>query len=355
MLVTGWSDEVVARASQAGGGEVRVLPGAGAVLLEGPRESIDRTLPRLGPEGVAAALCLARRLSVPGPLALGPRTLTFGADVALMGIVNVTPDSFSDGGDYLGHAQAIAHGLTLVGAGAQVLDVGGESTRPGAEPVSAEEELRRVLPVIAGLARAAPAVPLSVDTSKAEVARACLAAGATLVNDVSGLGDDAMAGVVAQAGAALCVMHMQGAPRTMQAAPRYDDVVAEVAEGLARAVERAVAGGVPRERIVVDPGFGFGKTLGHNCFLHRHLADFRALGLPLLVGTSRKSMLGGVLGGRLARERVVASAASAAIAAVLGGADLVRVHDVAEARDALAVAKAVRLAHDGGARWSSGG
>ncbi|HVE81567.1 MAG TPA: dihydropteroate synthase, partial [Myxococcales bacterium] len=231
---------------------------------------------------------------------------------------------------------------------ADLLDVGGESTRPGAAPVPPEEELRRVIPVVRAL-RQSTGLPISIDTTKAEVAGEALAAGASMVNDVSGLRfDDRLAAAAAKAGAALCVMHMQGTPRTMQEAPAYQDVVAEVLELLHGAAARARAAGVPPESILVDPGIGFGKTLGHNLLLLRRLGDLRQLGYPVLVGTSRKSFLGALTGGKPAGERLWATLGSVAAVAALGAADVVRVHDAGEAKDALAVADAIRGATESG-------
>ena len=205
----------------------------------------------------------------------------------VMGIVNVTPDSFSDGGKWLDPERAIEHALRLEAEGAAILDVGGESTRPGAEPVDAEEELRRVLPVVEALAERA-AAPISIDTSKAAVARAAIDAGAEIVNDVTGLeGDPEMPAVVADAGVGVCVMHMRGTPRTMQANPEYDDVVSEVKGYLAERVERLAEAGVDRERICLDPGIGFGKTTAHNLELLRRVEELHELGRPVLVGHSR--------------------------------------------------------------------
>jgi dihydropteroate synthase len=257
---------------------------------------------------------------------------------ALLGVVNVTPDSFSDGGRFVDPGVALAHGRALAAEGAAFVDVGGESTRPGAEPVSAAVELARVLPVIEGLV--ADGVAVSIDTSKAEVARAALAAGAVLVNDVTALrGDPAMAGVVAEAGADVCLMHMLGEPRTMQDDPRYDDVVGEVEAFLATRAEAAVAAGIPRERIALDPGIGFGKTLEHNLALLRALPRLTALG-PLMLGVSRKRFLGTLTGREVAADRVAASTA-AALWCYRGGAHLLRVHDVRATADALAVERAL--------------
>ncbi|HZX41540.1 MAG TPA: dihydropteroate synthase, partial [Myxococcaceae bacterium] len=282
---------------------------------------------------------------------LGARTFRWAERTHVMGVVNVTPDSFSDGGRHLERETAIRHALALAEAGADLLDIGGESTRPGAGEVPVQVELERVLPVLEAV-HAATDVPLSIDTRKAEVARQALRAGAVLVNDVSGLGHDpALATVVARADAALALMHIQGTPETMQIDPRYDDVVAEVMESLASSIDRAVAAGVRRERIWVDPGIGFGKTLGHNLFLLRHLAQLRVLGAPILVGTSRKRFLGALAGGRSPEERLPGTLASVAALAVLHGADVVRVHDVSEVRDALAVADAIARARQGGDAW----
>lgn len=254
-----------------------------------------------------------------------------------MGIVNVTPDSFSDGGRYLDRGAAIAHGEGLAAEGADVLDVGGESTRPGAAAVSAEEELARVLPVVAALAEAGHRV--SIDTSKAVVAERALAAGAAIVNDVTALGDPVMADVVAAADAGLILMHMKGTPRTMQDDPTYEDVVAEVREFLATRLERACEAGVAEERIWLDPGIGFGKTIEHNLELIDRLGELRALGRPVVLGASRKTFLGR-LTGRQVEDRLAASVAVAALG-VARGADVLRVHDVAATRDAVTVAEAV--------------
>ncbi len=254
-----------------------------------------------------------------------------------MGIVNVTPDSFSDGGRHLQRDAALAYAGQLVEQGADLLDIGGESTRPGAPVISVQQELDRVLPVIEGLRGVA--VPVSVDTRKPEVMRAALAAGASMVNDINALQQpDAMA-IVADSNAAVCLMHMQGNPQTMQQQPHYHDVVAEVIEFLRARIAAVQAAGIARERIVIDPGFGFGKTLEHNLALLRRLHEFSALGVPLLAGLSRKSMLG-TLTGQDAQHRVHASVA-AALLAVQHGANIVRVHDVQATVDAIKVWSAV--------------
>jgi dihydropteroate synthase len=257
----------------------------------------------------------------------------------IMGVVNVTPDSFSDGGEFLDPGAAVAHGLRLAAEGADLVDVGGESTRPGAEPVGPAEELRRVIPVIAGIRARDANVRISIDTSKAVVAAAALDAGADYVNDVTALrGDPDMAALVAERRADVCLMHMVGTPRTMQAQARYDDVVADVVAFLRERVEAAVAAGVERERVEVDPGIGFGKTVEHNLELLQRLDELAVLGRPIVLGTSRKAFLGRITG-RDAAARGPATLATL----VLGlerGATTFRVHDVAPARDALAVAAA---------------
>lgn len=273
-------------------------------------------------------------------LRLGARVLELGERTAIMGIVNVTPDSFSDGGTFLDPAAAIGHGLRLVGEGADILDVGGESTRPGAKPVSEQEEVRRVVPVVRELA-ARSGVPVSVDTSKAVVAEAALAAGATIVNDISALRFDPRLGeVVARSGAALVIMHMQGTPRTMQQAPHYDDLLGEVIADLAAAVGRAVAAGVDPDRILVDPGIGFGKNLEHNLELLDRLGELAVLGRAILVGPSRKAFIGRLLD-LPAAERIEGTIAACCCVADRG-AHVVRVHDVGPVRRALRVADAIR-------------
>ena len=256
----------------------------------------------------------------------------------VMGVLNVTPDSFSDGGRYASLAAAVAHGVRLAEEGAAVIDVGGESTRPGAAPVSVDEELERVVPVIERL-RAATAAIVSVDTSKPQVMRAAADAGAGLINDVRALGEPGALEAAAGTGCAVCLMHMQGQPRTMQQQPRYDDVVAEVRAFLAARLAAARAAGVAADQLLVDPGFGFGKTLAHNLTLLRHLRELAALDAPLAVGLSRKALIG-TLTGRSAAERVPGSIALAVLA-VAGGARLVRAHDVAATVDALKVTAAV--------------
>lgn len=262
-----------------------------------------------------------------------------GTEFLVMGVVNVTPDSFSDGGQYLDPQAAVAHGLGLETEGAAILDVGGESTRPGALPVALDEELRRILPVLERLAAAEVDAILSVDTSKAQVAERALQAGATFVNDVTALrGDPGMASVVAAAGVDCCLMHMLGDPRTMQHDPRYRDVVDDVKGFLEERVEFAISQGIAVERIVLDPGIGFGKTLAHNLELLRRVDELVALGRPILVGSSRKSFIG-ELTGRAVDERAAGTIATNVLA-YAGGARIFRVHDVAPVYDALTVAAA---------------
>ena len=251
----------------------------------------------------------------------------------IMGIVNVTPDSFSDGGLYAGHDAAVRHARTLIAEGADIIDIGGESTRPGAAPVPIEEERARILGVIEALAGCP--VPISVDTRKPELMREAIAAGASFVNDISALEAPGALDAVAKTEAAVCLMHKQGEPQAMQQNPSYADVVSEVRDYLARRIAAAREAGISPERIVIDPGFGFGKTYEHNLALIRALGSFTTLGVPVLAGVSRKAMLGRITG-RSADARVYASVAAALFAAARG-ARILRVHDVLATRDALAV------------------
>lgn len=257
----------------------------------------------------------------------------------VMGIVNVTPDSFSDGGAHFDAEAAIAHGLQLAGAGADILDIGGESTRPGAQDISVDEELRRVIPVIERLARDT-ALPISIDTSKPEVMRAAVAAGAGMINDVYGLRRDGALDAAAELGVPVVLMHMRGEPRSMQEAPEYDDVVGEVHRFLAERIFTAEMAGIARKNIVVDPGFGFGKTTAHNLQLLAQLRRFAELGAPVLAGLSRKRSIGELTGRSDPRARTAGSVAAHLVAAQ-HGAMLLRVHDVAETVDALKVWHAV--------------
>jgi len=268
-----------------------------------------------------------------GELPLGKRTL-------IMGVVNVTPDSFSDGGRFLEAGAGVEQGLRLLDEGADMLDIGGESTRPGAEPLPTSQELARVLPVIRGVLDQAPEALISIDTYKAPVAREAVAAGARVINDVTALAGDAdMAHAAAELEAGLVLMHMQGEPSTMQKNPTYQNVVEEVAAFLGERSRQAQAAGVAAQAVMVDPGIGFGKSLGHNLALIRNLARLGGLGHPVLLGASNKSMLG-MLSGRPLGQRLHATL-GAHVAAALLGADMVRVHEVAPVKDALAVADAV--------------
>jgi dihydropteroate synthase len=272
-------------------------------------------------------LCRSHRFEI------GPRPL-------VMGIVNVTPDSFSDGGRYLDPSAAVDHALKLASDGADILDVGGESTRPGSEPVSLDEELRRVLPVVRELAKRTP-VPVSVDTSKAEVARACLDAGAAIVNDITGLrGDPDMPAVCAAVGAGVVAMHMQGTPATMQADPRYDDEVGEVGDFFAERLRSLADVGIPPERVALDPGIGFGKTMAHNLTLLANLGEYRRFARPIVLGVSRKGVIGTLIG-RDRSERMPGSLAVACFAIAANSAHVVRVHDVTAHRDAAVLWEAI--------------
>jgi dihydropteroate synthase len=274
---------------------------------------------------------------VVGALAAGRFRLDLGSPL-VMGVVNVTPDSFSDGGRFLDAKAAVAHALKLAEEGADILDLGGESSRPGALPVSPQQEMERVLPVLEGLKGLEK--PVSVDTRRPEVMQAALSAGASMINDIEALTAPGALEAVARGQCAVCLMHMKGQPATMQQEPHYDDVVAEVGSFLKSRVDKAVQAGIARERIVVDPGFGFGKTVAHNLELLRRLKELSSLKLPVLAGWSRKSSLG-KLTGRPADQRLAASLA-AALLALQGGATILRVHDVRETRDVIAVWQAYR-------------
>jgi len=274
------------------------------------------------------------------PWRCGRFDLPFEQRTLVMGIVNVTPDSFSDGGMFDDAAAAVAHGEGLARSGADMLDIGGESTRPGSDPVPAADEVARVVPVIEGLVAALPSTPISVDTRKAEVAGAALAAGATIVNDVSAGADPAMFPTVAESGAGMVLMHMKGEPKTMQIDPTYDDVVGEVHEYLRERMEAAVFAGIPAERLAIDPGIGFGKTLDHNLELLRKVSRLRDLGAPVVVGVSRKRFLGTLTGIDASADRLEATAAAVAWCSARG-VDVVRVHDVAEMVRVVAVIDAI--------------
>jgi dihydropteroate synthase len=271
----------------------------------------------------------------------GAGILTGGTGPVVVGILNVTPDSFSDGGDFLDPDAAAEHAITMLEEGAGILDLGGESTRPGSDPVSPEEEIRRVVPVVERILAVRPEAVISVDTYRAETATVALEAGASLVNDVTALrGDPSMATVVEEAGCPVILMHMQGEPKTMQMEPHYEDVVREVTDFLDRRAEHVVAAGVRPENIIVDPGIGFGKNLGHNLELLRNLDVIVALGYPVLVGASRKRFIGSITGVQEASERIIGTVATTVLA-YERGATYFRVHDVLANREALAVAEAV--------------
>jgi dihydropteroate synthase len=288
---------------------------------------------------IAAASAAAR--TDPSDVLTRHGRLRFERRTVIMGILNVTPDSFYDGGRRMEPAKAIADGVALVEAGADVIDIGGESTRPGARPVSSKEELERVLPVLQGLRREVD-VPISIDTYKAPIARAALDAGADIVNDISALRfDSQMVSLVAAEKVPVVLMHMQGAPQTMQMEPRYDDVVREVKSFLLDRLQQAVNLGIEPEKVILDPGIGFGKTLDHNLTLLRSLADLAAIGQPLLVGASRKAFIGRILA--VDPDKRLEGSLAAAVAAVLAGANIVRVHDVKETRHAILIADAIRF------------
>ncbi|RMG16785.1 MAG: dihydropteroate synthase [Deltaproteobacteria bacterium] len=322
-----------------GGGEAAVLAGSRWELFSLASRLAALDHPAAAPLSEAMAHALASTKGPPREMEIGGRRFDFGRRTWVMGILNVTPDSFSDGGRYLDEDAAVARGEALLEEGADLLDIGGESTRPGAAPVEAEEEQRRVVPVVRRLA--AHGVPISVDTTKASVARAALDAGAAMVNDVSGLErDPEMAQTVADAGVPVVLMHMRGTPATMQAKASYRDLLEEVMDGLLRAMARARDAGIDEAQIVVDPGIGFAKRAPHTLALLRDLESLATLGRPILVGASRKSFIGAVCGAEVG-ERLPGSLAAAVLAAE-HGAHFLRVHDVKETRQALAVFDAVR-------------
>lgn len=274
------------------------------------------------------------------------RTFTLGKRTLLMGILNVTPDSFSDGGLYFEKEKAIAHGLRMIEEGADLIDIGGESTRPGSKPIGVEEELRRVVPVVETLARERD-TPISIDTYKAAVARKAIEAGAQMINDISGLHfDPSLAEVAAQADVPLVLMHIRGTPETMQVNVHYDSLFSEILKYLKEGIERAESAGVDPDQILVDPGIGFGKTVEDNLLLLKHLAEFRVLGKPILLGTSRKSFIGKILGTEV-HDRLEGSLASMVVG-VLHGAHILRCHDIPQAKRALAIVDAIRMADEGG-------
>ncbi len=284
----------------------------------------------------------------------GNHCFDFQQRPAVMGVLNVTPDSFSDGGRFFSHDAALAQGRKLLEAGADILDIGGESTRPFSDPVSVEEEIKRVVPVITRLAENL-SIPISIDTTKAEVAKQAVAAGATIINDISALyGDPEMASVAVETGVPVILMHMKEAPKTMQIAPVYDDVVSEVGEYLGKAVENAVAKGIGREKIIIDPGIGFGKTIGHNLQLIARLQELKFISCPILVGPSRKFFLRQLIKPSdqqdiPANQPIVETATQAAVSAsILNGADIVRVHDVKSTRITVTIINAIKQARQDG-------
>jgi len=311
-----------------------IFMGDGFVMSDQKLQDLSAALNRLAPLAPAAP---ADRSTLP----TRHGTLDFARRTLIMGIINVTPDSFFDGGRRFDPATAIADGVAMIASGADILDIGGESTRPGAQPVSQDEEIARVLPVVRGL-RAQVGAPISIDSYKANVARAALDAGADIVNDISALRiDPEMASMVAAEKVPLILMHMQGTPRTMQKEPQYSDVVREVRDFLAAQLYQAMDAGVAQDAVVIDPGIGFGKTIEHNLQLLRGLPMLAALGQPLLVGVSRKTFIGKILGAEPA-ERLEGSLA-AGVAAVLAGANILRVHDVPESYKATRIADAIRF------------
>ncbi len=271
---------------------------------------------------------LANFDGAPAPMKIGGRTFRFGRRTYIMGILNVTPDSFSDGGRFINFRDAVDHGKKMVDDGADIIDVGGESTRPGALPVSAGEEMKRVIPVVRELSKIRGAV-ISIDTTKSKVADEAVKAGASMINDVSALrSDKEMAKVAARRKVPVALMHMLGNPRTMQENPAYDDLIFDIISCLQNSITLAIKGGVLKSRIIVDPGFGFGKTVEHNLEILRRLKELKVLGCPILIGTSRKSTIGEILG--LPPDKRLEGTAATVVSAIAGGADIIRVHDVAE-------------------------
>jgi dihydropteroate synthase len=265
--------------------------------------------------------------------------LDFSAGCIIMGVLNVTPDSFSDGGQFLDTDKAIKHGLKMAGEGAAIIDIGAESTRPGAEPVTVKEQIRRVVPIIEALCRKID-VPISIDTNKSEVAKAALQAGAAMINDITALSDERMGRLAAEQQVPVVLMHIQGTPANMQIEPKYEDVVTEVLQFLLERARRAEQFGIPKERIFIDPGIGFGKTLEHNLELLRNIHKFVDTDYRVLIGTSRKSFIGKITGKENPAERIFGTAASVALC-VAAGVSIVRVHDVAEMVDMVKVVNAI--------------
>ncbi|MBN2233240.1 MAG: dihydropteroate synthase [Deltaproteobacteria bacterium] len=338
------------------GGEAAVSRGVidcsapdGPVLLSATHKQYGRFLRKLKPQPFSLARLGEQIRAVldhydgrePQPFTCRGLDVDLRQRTLIMGTLNVTPDSFSDGNRFFTADRALEHARRMIDEGADIIDIGGESTRPGSRAVDADEEIGRVEPVIADLRREWPDIPISIDTCKSGVAGAAVTAGADMINDISGGRiDPAILAVAAQTGARLCLMHMQSTPETMQREPHYDDVVAEILAELQEMVNRAVAAGVARERIIIDPGIGFGKTLEHNLTIMRCLGEFHSLGLPVLLGTSRKSFIGRITG-REVDDRLAGTLATLAHA-VAKGVQIVRVHDVAAARDAVRMMEAIR-------------
>ncbi len=304
---------------------------------------LDR-YPRLQPLGQTLKETLANLAKDEYAIRCRSRTYRLGKRTLLMGILNVTPDSFSDGGRYFDQEKAIAHGLKMAEEGADIIDVGGESTRPGSTPIGLKEELSRVIPVVETLAEKLP-VPISVDTSKPAVAQRAIEAGAEIINDISGLCFDVdLAHVAAKEGTPLILMHIRGTPETMQKNTHYDSLFSEILSSLKDSIARAESAGVNPDQIVIDPGIGFGKDLAHNLLIIKNISEFRVLGKPILIGTSRKAFIGRILNAGVT-ERLEGTLSSIAIA-VLNGAHMIRSHDVLPARKAIDVADAIRLAEE---------
>jgi dihydropteroate synthase len=281
-------------------------------------------------------------------LSWGSHSLSFGNRTCIMGILNVTPDSFSDGGGFFSCDAAVAHGEKLAEAGADIIDIGGESTRPFSEPVSIEEERRRVLPVIEKLAKRV-SIPMSIDTTKASIAREAIESGASIINDISAMySDPDMMGVAEKYGVPVVIMHMKGTPKTMQVSPHYDHLIKEIKEFLKKAIDRAEKNGIARSKIIIDPGIGFGKTVEHNLLIIKYIDQFNTLNNPILIGPSRKSFIRNILEGshdgdtRLEIPELETGTQAAIAAAVLNGAHIVRVHDVAKARSTLKLIDSIR-------------
>lgn len=322
------------------------------VLLMGTQKQFERLVhklesyPFLQPLGRSLAETLKNLSKTQFTLRCRKKTFHLGKRTLLMGVLNVTPDSFSDGGLFLDPSRAIEHGLKMAEEGADLIDVGGESTRPGSKPLDADEELRRVIPVIESLSKRLE-IPISIDTYKSKVAQAAIDAGAEMINDISGLHfDPDLAKVASKEDVPLILMHIRGTPETMQRDVHYESLFSEILRYLREGIERAESSGVDPEKIIIDPGIGFGKTLEHNLLLIKNLSEFRILGKPILLGTSRKSFIGKILNAE-PQDRLEGTLASTVVG-ILHGAHIVRCHDVAQAKKAIAVADAIRLVSDQG-------